>query len=84
MAKPGVSLLHVCAVVQWSKHGAYLCMFVMPLGTGTDCPQLIAYLMGFYTHTHMASCGVHASIHVLTDGGDVREGREGGREGGWE
>ena len=76
--------LHVCAVVQCSKHGAYLCMFVMPLGTGTDCPQLIAYLMGFYTHTHMASCRVHASIHVLVDGGDGRGGREGGREGGWE
>ena len=28
--------------------------------------------------------GVHASIHVLVDGGDVRGGREGGREGGWE
>ena len=82
MAKPGVSLLHVCAVVQCSKHGAYLCMFVIPLGTGTDCPQLIAYLMVFYTHTHMASCGVHASIHALVDGG--RGGREGGREGGWE
>ena len=28
--------------------------------------------------------GVHASIHVLVDGGDVRGEREGGREGGWE
>ena len=74
----------MCAVVQCSKHGAYLCMFVIPLGTGTDCPQLIAYLMGFYTHTHMASCRVHAPIHVLVDGGDVRRGREGGREGGRE
>ena len=74
----------MCAVVQCSKHGAYLCMFVIPLGTGTDCPQLIAYLMGFYTHTRMARCRVHASIHVLVDGGDVRGGEEGGREGGRE
>ena len=78
----------MCAVVQCSKHGAYLCMFVIPLGTRTDCPQLIAYQMGFHAHTHGASCRVHAPIHVLVlhvDGGDVRggEGRGGGggREG---
>ena len=33
----------------------------------------------------MASCRVHASIHVLVDGGDVRGGRGGGRmERGWD